>query len=107
MAFYRTGGGGGGEAEFDFFDSLYSQSSGSTYTFSQNLKVCYVCTPKNSSATITGLYTGSGTVTTKVNTGTMVIQEIKNVSSGNTYKAPAFSVGSNGRTFLFFVGQKA
>lgn len=92
-------------ANMDFFDTLYAGTGQNTYTFTNNLKVAYVCTPTNSTSN-RGTYTGSGSMTS-AHTGTyQVINKITNVKSGDTFKAPAFAASGANRTLIFIVGQK-
>lgn len=91
----------------NFYDGLYTSSAQSTYNFTQNLSVVYVCMATNSPSSYTGTYTGSGSIST-VYTGTYeLIRKITNVRSGDSFKAPQFSVSSSGRSVLFFIGTKA
>lgn len=92
----------------DYFDGLFATSSQATYTFSQALKECYVCTVRNGTS-YSGTYTGSGTMTTYGTIGNYeIIYKITNVASGDKFKCPTLSFGSGtSRSIMFVLGIKA
>ena len=98
MALFRCVG-----KSIDFVDSYYVKSASQTYTFPQNLSSCYVCVSTNDTATH-GTYTGNGTMTTVRTNTSQVINYITNVSAGDKFKAPKYSVQENGRTNIFILG---
>ena len=102
----------------DFFDVYYTSSSKSTYTFTQDLEYCYVCsnsdTPLGTGDTDKGKLTpttGSSAVMTKVYTPPEsanhwgVINLIENVKAGDKYTCPAFTVAGNARSCAFLLGR--
>ena len=108
---------GGGNIQPDFFDNVYTTSSASTYTFTQDLEYCYVCAnsndPLGTSDSAVGKLTqttGSSATMTKVYTPSVssnhwgVINLIENIKAGDTYKFPVFSVNANNRSMGFLIG---